>query len=169
MPEIAVSALFTKACRLKKCQKTFTTERARQPFCSDACRERAKVLSQRRRKRRRQYVQERPELLAASLSRRQAREMAIARQPIRCQRCSELYTIAEVELHHVNGDPHWNPVDGNNWAWLCKPCHAVSDEEWRTARLFNSGIVDPRRYSTYVGDVVALPSRVLSPAELRWS
>lgn len=45
-----------------------------------------------------------------------------------CEKCNSESTV---EIHHLNGNPKYNPKDGENWMMLCKKCHLWIHREGR--------------------------------------
>src|SRR5690606_17773903 len=40
------------------------------------------------------------------------------------KRCLHFFRdINEIEVDHVNGNPHYNPEDGSNWRNVCRSCN----------------------------------------------
>lgn len=82
-----------------------------------------------RAKRRGNYNVNKTELRKASMSRREARDMACNAVTRPCDRCEKIRTLGQMDVHHVDGNPHNNPVDGTNHSWLCEPCHHEAQSE----------------------------------------
>ncbi len=54
------------------------------------------------------------------------REQAMKLFPHVCGRCGKAFTgkaLAELTVHHKDGDHMNNPRDGSNWELLCVQCH----------------------------------------------
>ncbi len=75
---------------------------------------------------------ERMARLLASISKEKAekantyRELAMRLFPHVCGRCGKTFEgkyLAELTVHHKDGDHMNNPRDGSNWELLCVACH----------------------------------------------
>lgn len=113
---------YQKHCKL--CKKPYESSARNQKYCSAECLDKARGIIAGRTKRRGKYQANKTELRRESLSRKQARELAINLTVSHCcERCKQSFLLKDLELHHIDVNPHNNPEDGLNWSWLCIPCH----------------------------------------------
>lgn len=135
---------YKKVCHLERCHKPFEAPSRNQKYCSDECLAASRQVHRSRGKRRRAYQKDAPNRRAQSMSRAQAREFAINELVITCcQGCGKPTKVADIETHHRDGDPFHNNLQ--NFALLCKPCHAQADVEWRKAKADKQPIPECRK------------------------
>lgn len=134
---------YKKVCHLERCHKPFESKSRNQKYCSDECLAASRQVHRSRGKRRRAYQKDAPNRRAQSMSRAQAREFAINELVLTiCQGCGKPTKVADIETHHRDGDPFHNNLQ--NFALLCKKCHAQADVEWRKAKAANQPIPECR-------------------------
>lgn len=128
---------YHKFCKL--CKKPFTSTARNAKYCDNAdekgnkCLDKAREIMRGRGKRRTKYEVNKTELRKESMSRKQGREEAINRMVAhRCERCGEPHFLANLELHHIDSNPHNNPKDGTNWSFLMEKCHHAAQAEIET-------------------------------------
>ena len=49
------------------------------------------------------------------------KEFAINKLGNACEKCC--CNLGKNEIHHIDGNPKYNPMNGSNWIMLCKKCH----------------------------------------------
>ena len=157
---------YNKFCKV--CSKDFQSTARGTRYCSDKCSAAAQKRNKGRSSRRRKYARNKDDLRAQSRSRAEARNMSLTLMVTgHCQRCNKVHPLNKLETHHINGDPHHNPADCSNFALLCKPCHAKTDGEWRSARDHGDQTIrDPRRFNPNTG--ISLPEKYFTWDDLRW-
>lgn len=148
--ELSLQVVYHKYC--KHCTKPFSHVSRNKKYCSPECEEKARKGHRRRAKTRRAYHRNPVPRRQASMSRKQAREFAIAELVTTvCMRCGAVKKVAETEVHHRDGNPFNNDIA--NLAILCMKCHPKTDIEWREAKKSSGEIPDCRLYEAEVKPV----------------
>lgn len=52
-----------------------------------------------------------------------------------CIHCNQT-NIKKLDVHHKDGNPYNNPLNGNNWEILCHSCHMKEHWRWKKLKLY---------------------------------
>lgn len=124
--KVPAKVIYEHICKNPDCQKVFKHESRNTRYCSDECRDKMNVRNRALDKRRKHYKKNSPMFRAQSISRKQARYLAINEKvKHRCDHCHQEFFIKDLECAHLDGNCFNNAIE--NLGLLCPSCHTKYD------------------------------------------